>query len=351
MLMSVSEWDLPIKRGGVSATVGEYSISAVGPGPRAQRHWALAKKAGLQTIAKIQAGNTWELSAVPYIPAVRNVAEHAAKLRKQGVDGVMLGWTLGGYPSPNLEVIEAVDQAAGKVEEPALVIDEALKTVAERRFGKEAAPNVVEAWNHFSRAFSQFPYEIGVVYSAPLQLGPANLLWSQPTGYQATMVGFPYDDLNRWRADYPPEIFATQLETVADGFRSAIKQLTESTEGLRLSRTAREALSGELRVAEAAEIHFRSTANQARFVMQCKVLSTTADESATGISLASLETIIRNELQLARRLYRLQLQDSRIGFEASNQYYYVPNDLAEKVLNCRDLLDRVLPEERKKRRA
>jgi hypothetical protein len=263
----------------------------------------------------------------------------------------MLGWTLGGYPSPNLEVIDAVDQAAGKLEESALVVDEALKNVAERRFGKEAAPHVVKAWNHFSRAFSQFPYQIGVVYSAPLQLGPANLLWPEPTGYQASMVGFPYDDLNRWRADYPPEIFAAQLETVADGFRSAIKQLAQSTEGLRLPKLTRLALAGELRVGEAAAIHFQSTANQARFVMQRKVLSTNADESAAGITLASLETIIRNELRLARRLYQLQIQDSRIGFEASNQYYYVPIDLAEKVLNCRDLLDRVLPAERRKRRA
>jgi len=29
--MSVSEWSLPIERGGIKTTVGEYSISAVGP--------------------------------------------------------------------------------------------------------------------------------------------------------------------------------------------------------------------------------------------------------------------------------------------------------------------------------
>ena len=33
--MSVSEWDKPIERGGIKTKVGEYSISAVGPGPRA----------------------------------------------------------------------------------------------------------------------------------------------------------------------------------------------------------------------------------------------------------------------------------------------------------------------------
>ena len=37
-LMSVSEWGLPIERGGVKTTVGEYCLSGIGPGPCAQRH-------------------------------------------------------------------------------------------------------------------------------------------------------------------------------------------------------------------------------------------------------------------------------------------------------------------------
>jgi hypothetical protein len=35
----------------------------------------------------------------------------------------------------------------------------------------------------------------------------------------------------------------------------------------------------------------------------------------------------------------LTQEDSRIGFEASNQYVYVPLDLAEKIINCRWLLE------------
>ena len=58
--------------------------------------------------------------------------------------------------------------------------------------------------------------------------------------------------------------------------------------------------------------------------------------------------VSKGNFVLARRLCELQRTDSRIGFEASNQYYYVPADLAEKVLNCRDLLDRWLIEQRRK---
>src|SRR5207245_2579742 len=56
-LMSVSEWSLPIERGGIHSTVGEYSISAVGPGPRAMKHWATARQRGMKTVAKGQIHN------------------------------------------------------------------------------------------------------------------------------------------------------------------------------------------------------------------------------------------------------------------------------------------------------
>ena len=163
-LQSVSEWSLPIERGGVKSKVGEYSISSIGPGPRAQRHWKIARERGLKTIAKIQAGCTWELSAVPYIPAVENVARHAANLRDAKINGMMLGWTLGGYPSPNLEVVSEV-LAGGSVHE-------AMRRVAERRFGAALAPAVVTAWRGFSAAFSEFPYDIGVVYNSPSRWAP-----------------------------------------------------------------------------------------------------------------------------------------------------------------------------------
>ena len=103
--MSVSEWSIPITRGGIANTVGEYSISTIGPGPRATKLWNAAKDRPkpLRTIAKIQANTTWECGSMPYIPAVANVAKHMENLRSARVNGVMLG-DPGGYPAPNLEV-------------------------------------------------------------------------------------------------------------------------------------------------------------------------------------------------------------------------------------------------------
>ena len=48
--------------------------------------------------------------------------------------------------------------------------------------------------------------------------------------------------------------------------------------------------------------------------------------------------VLRAEIQLARQLHQIQSRDSRIGFEATNHYYYIPQDLLEKILNCEHLL-------------
>lgn len=334
-LMSVSEWRLPVERGGVKTEVGEYSISSVGPGPRATEHWRVARERGLTAVAKVQAGNTWELSAVPYIPAVANVARHAENLARAGVRDFMLGWTLGGYPSPNLEAFSET-LACGSAEE-------AMLRVAERRFGAALAPAVVRAWKAYSTAFSEFPYHIGVVYSGPQQVGPANLLWDKPTGYRATMVGFPYDDLDAWRSVYPPEVFIGQLEKVADGFDTALRQLEASARGASITRSQRSEFEGECRVAEAAAIHFRSAANQARFILARRAPDKDKPQSSSSSRVEAMREALENEITLARRLYALQKADSRLGFEASNQYYYVPLDLLEKILNCRHLLARKGP--------
>lgn len=206
--MSVSEWALPIDRGGVRTSVGEYSLSAVGPGPRALRHWKAAKEAGLKTVAKVQLNNSWELSTVPYLPVMDLVAEHCRNLAFAGVDGMMLSWSLGGYPSPNLEI------AARFRVQPTPSVDEVLDALAVERYGVEGAPSARKAWTAFSKAFQQYPFDISVVYVCPVHVGPANPLYAKKTGYAATMTGIPYDDVNSWRGPYPADVFAAQFEKV-----------------------------------------------------------------------------------------------------------------------------------------
>lgn len=331
-LMSVSEWDLPIQRGGVNGKVGEYSISAIGPGPRAKRHWAVARQHGLRIIAKIQAGTTWECGGLPYVPALENVAQHAVNLREEKVSGLMTGWTLGGYPgSPNLEVVSVVGGDAN------ISVKGAMEKVAQRRYGA-AADAMVEAWFGFSKAYREFPYHIQVVYNAPVHSGPANLLWEKPTGYSSTMVGIGYDDLKSWRGIYPEEVFIGQLYKVAEGFEAALKSLRQKTGSLRLKSDEKAELENEARLAEAVAVLYRSVANQSAFIRKRdQLLKSSAGEKPQLKE--EIKSLLHDEIRLAKRLFELQTADSRIGFEASNHYFYIPDDLKEKVLNCRYLLD------------
>lgn len=321
---SVSEWSIPIERGGVKATVNEYSMSVVGPGPRAKANWALARAAHVPTMSKCQFNNTWELSAVPYIPVVDLVARHGANLAREGVSGLQASWTLGGFPSPNLDAIKEI---AFATDDP-IDVETVLRRVAEHRYGAAAAPKALEAWRAFSAAFEEYPYGLAL-YVVPAQHGPANLLRPHPSNRPTGMILFPQDAYGQWAGAYPPKVARDQFAKVADGWERALPLFQEIVE---LTPAARRGTAEEdLAVAETCAIHFRSVANQFAFYIL-------RDASPDDAGRARMRELVVHERELARRMFSLALRYSVLGFEASNHYYYRPADLAEKILNCEHIL-------------
>lgn len=223
-LMCVSEWGKGIQRGGVSSTVGEYSISSVGPGPRAKRHWTLAKSRGLKTIAKVQVNSSWELS-----------------------------------------------------------------------------------------------------------------------GYRATMIGFPYDDVESWRAVYPADVLAGQFEKMASEWQKGISSFERAIPKITVTHQYTN-IQEDLRIAKAVNLHFKSVSNQIRFILvRNKILSSSPDKEQQKNHLQTIRAVVMDEILNAKHLFVLTQDDPRIGFEASNQYYYLPLDLVEKVINCEYILSNWLP--------
>ncbi len=333
-LLSVSEWSKPLQRGGVSTTLSEYSLSAVGPGPRALDHWKVAGENGLQVAAKVQINTSWELASLPYLPVMDLVAEHCSNLASIGVDGMMLNWTLGGYPSPNLEVADCFAQ------KPMPTAAAVLDKVAQKRFGTEGAPYARKAWTTFSTAFGEYPLHQSVLYLAPVQLGPANLLYRRPTGLHATMVGFPFDDLTSWRGPYPPEVFASQMEKVASGWKQGLSPLRMAVE--RTAPENRADAEAELLFARAAELYFRSVANQTRFVLTRDALANATSPlppEQRRQHLIELRRIVRDEMSVSVEMYTLARDNSCVGYEAASQYFYLPLDLVEKVFCCQQILN------------
>ncbi len=313
-LMAKAEEALPIDVGGVKSRVVDYTISQVGPSEYSKELWAYAKRRGLKTIAKMQLNNTWECSAVPFLPVLNLVDENLRGVREAGVDGLMLGWTLGGCPSPTLELTaKPIDQ------------------IARERYGEAAAPGVLQAWERFSEGFREFPFSVGVVYSAPCNTGCMNLLYPEKTGFAASMVGIAYDDVAGWSDIYPEEVFEEQFRKLTEIWKEGLRLLEQVRDGTDLTPSFEE-LSN---VAEAAYCHLRSVYLQVRFVRRRNEIGFTGDDT--------FREILTEEIDLAKQLHDITGRDSRIGFEASNHYYYGPNDLLEKVVNCESLLNQSSP--------
>ena len=318
--MVVSEWGMPIERGGVKSHIGEYSLSAVGPGPRALRNWAFARKAGLKTVAKVQVNATWEMAAVPSVPVLDLVAQHAENLSGQDVNGVMLSWSLGGYPSENLKLFQSFRRGD--------TADDAVVRLAHSEYGDKAAAKVREAWRVCSEGFKNFPFQMRMLYSGPQHWGPANPFYTRPTGYPATfVVNIPYDDVYYWKTIYPMEVWFDLMDKSADGFGEGAKLLREALQEVDCKH--RKALEIELGRMLAVYNHLKSGVEQGRFFdARNRYLKATSDEER-----AECKATMRKALELNKQIIADHLQivvrDSSIGYESSSQYFYVPADLVE----------------------
>jgi hypothetical protein len=192
-------------------------------------------------------------------------------------------------------------------------------------------PHILSAWENFSTAFQEFPYGVVAGYSIPTQHGPANLLRLKPTGYNAAMILFPYDDLTKWLGPYSSEVARQQFEKLTQLWEKGLEQFRRALPDVPKERAT--LARKDLGIAETCWIHYRSVANQIRFYILREQLGK-APRATRLVLINEMKQISKSEMELARRLYNICRQDSTIGYEASNHYYYRPLDLAEKVLNC-----------------
>ncbi len=302
-VICVSEYGLDLNKGGVKVGLIDYSISNPGPSEEAQANLTRAKENGHKIYAKIQANNSWECSCVPWLPVFDLVKRHLDNLSAIGVNDYMLCWTLGGYPSPNLNLVAAHEQ--GKT------LDEWYK-----EYYGEDAEAVHEAVKCICDGFEQYPFSVDNLYFAPCTLGPANMWSFEAEEKESTMVCFSFDDYKKWTRPYPIDIFLDQYE----------KMLTLWKKGVELLKKMRKTpITEELIImAEGAYLHFESCYNQTRYSIY------KLDKKANKDKILS---VIAAEKETTKRLLALTAKDARVGYEASNHYFYTQNILKEKVVN------------------
>ncbi len=290
--------------GGVSAQVLDYTMSLCGPGEKAKKMWKVARECGVQMSAKVQLNNTWEMAVVPYVPVFDKVAKHVSQLKEQGIQHLQMSWTLGGCPSPNLRLASWLMGNKGTLKD--FLID---------WLGEDVAEGVFCAQQKLSDAFSHYPFYIGTLYYGPQNFGPMAPFFLEKTEYHASMVGYPYDDIEWWSGIYPIEIYEMQYQNLVEGWRTGV-------ETLYAFKGKDSQLDEMILMAQVILCQYESAYHHIQFVMQ-------RDAGRTDRMLL----IIQAEMKTVQRLISARCHDSRIGYESSNQYFYTLQDLKEKLIN------------------
>ena len=298
ILISQSELDVPYEIGGVKGRVIDYSMSITGPGQNARSLWKAARERGLQIGAKVQVNTTWEASTVPAIPVLPSIEKHIRDLKHEGVQHLLLSWTLGGYPSANIA-------AAAK------------HFYEECNYNIECSPYYA-AELRFSEAFKEFPFHLRVLYCGPQNAGPSTLLFESPTGYNATMTCYAYDDLEKWRGNYPIDVLEDQFKKLCDGWNEGLALLPSDD------------TSETVIMAQASYCLFKSSLNQIRF-----------NRARNDGRYADAATAAAEELCISEKMLSLMNRNAAIGYEAANHYYFSKGQMAEKLINCHYVIDKM----------
>lgn len=303
-VLCVSEFSKAFTRGGVSLEVIDYSISVVGPSDITRKCLQKARECGHKVWAKIQVNNSWECSAVPYVPAFGLMLQHIENLKEIGVGGLMMGWSLGGYPGGALPLCNMAC-GEGKTDETAWY----QATYGERSATAKAAVDAFDA------AFTEYPFSVESIYFGGHNLGVGNLWSLERDGRSSTMVCFGFDDYETYVYPYGVDTYIRQYEKLTEKWKQGLSLLEKENGNANFEELKRCAL--------ACNAHFESARN----------LATLALAKRGGLDKAAVERCIDNEMHATKAVYELICADAKIGFEATNHYYYNENLLLEKLLN------------------
>lgn len=105
IVMCTSEDSLRVVKGNTFTEIIDYTMSNIGPSEKTVRIFEWLKNHNRTGYVKVQVNNTWECAAVPYIPVFPSIETHIRNLLSLGARGILLSWTLGGYPTITLDLV------------------------------------------------------------------------------------------------------------------------------------------------------------------------------------------------------------------------------------------------------
>ena len=319
IILQVSETEMPFEIGGVKDEILDYSLSIIGPGECAKNQWKIAKESGHEIAAKIQINNSWEASTAPFIPVYDNIVTHMKNLINEGIEHIMLTWTLGGYVSDSIKIASSFFFEDN---------EDAYDDILTKTYGKYKN-TVKDAVKYFCKGFSEFPFNWKHIYNGPANSGAANLLYPEPSGMKSSMTCFPYDDLYTWRGIaaenptrtdlplYPVEVLENQYRLMCEDWEKGLNVISDMPDC-------------EFKdMAIYTYTLFKASHNQIMYYI----------ERDGEKNIHKIKDIIKSEKELAISALKIMLKNSSVGYEAANHYYVTRSGLAEKIIQCDYLLD------------
>jgi len=318
------EYGTLVKRGGHEMRVWEYAMSQPCEGPLTRSQKRAIDETGRPALARIHISNSTEYLGTPYVPVMQLVAEKIMDLRDKGYKGYMGSWIFGGYPSPNAFVARELCRA-GKPDPDKVLLD-----AAALYYGPENAETVVKAWAVFSRAFRLYPFSIAFQYSAPLHVAPAIEWPLEPSGFHSKMF-YPSDTPERYCTHFTMPVVLDTFGKIAAGWKKGLDILRQALDNTRPAFRAE-----AQRDYDNAEVFWLCCQSLAGHIQFCQKR---LEYKASAAARSELRALIEKEMDIARRYYAIARADSRVGFEASMQYFTLPHDVREKMLGLRQALD------------
>jgi len=301
----VSEWGMPFTVGERTFKVVDYSISNYGPSDMTKNIIKLSQDNGHKSIIKVQVSNSWEISAVPYMPLFDMELDHIKRLHDIGTKDFQLTWTLGSYPSVTFDMISDYLNAPDTFD---------LDKWYEKHYGADAS-KVHEAVKLCCEGFRKYPFSCEVMYESAKNLGVANRWNLKPITQHSTMVCWTFDNVEHYAKPYPAEVFIEQYGKMLADFDEGVKIL----EGAANTDAAKELLL----FAKVARNHFMADVVHTKYVLAKRRLPESKDE---------MSEIIKVERSLCEELLTLLPQSTLIAYETANHYFYTERDVIEKLI-------------------
>jgi hypothetical protein len=272
----------------------------------------------MPVMAKTQIGTTWELATVPFVPVLDLLREKLDAFRRHGLRDGMLSWTLGSCPSVNWDLLREMQAEPGGDAD-------VLLSLAARLYGRAAANQVRNAWKTFSDAFRTYPFSNSLVYSSFVLEGPAHRLYATPSGLPSRILN-SFDNL-AWTQPFGPDRVARLFRGMSHSWRDGVKMFEQAIP--RMTEAGRERARRDLVVTEAAGLYFEAVALGIDFYQL---------RNRSALDGSDARQNLHAQARVAERFLTLCRLDSRIGFEASIGYVFLPLDVREKLAACRYLI-------------